>query len=189
MIFDNFMKYNLTEIFYSLQGEGFWTGLPAVFIRFAGCNLNCTWCDTDYTQRMQLTAPEILLEIQQYPSAHIVLTGGEPTLQLTPDLIQRLHQAGKYLHLETNGTMEPPPGLDWITISPKEMAFWEVRQAQELKLVYTGQPIEPFQQAAHCQYYFLQPCSMSNIPETIAKVKQCPPWRLSLQTHKLLNIL
>ncbi|MDE5658069.1 MAG: 7-carboxy-7-deazaguanine synthase QueE, partial [Muribaculaceae bacterium] len=97
------MKIN--EIFYSLQGEGHWTGTPAVFIRFSGCNLHCDFCDTEHNSGQELSVDEIISEASKYPTLHIIFTGGEPTLQLTRSLVDRLHQLGKYLHIETNGTL------------------------------------------------------------------------------------
>ena len=182
-------KYSITEIFYSLQGEGVWTGTPAVFVRFAGCNLNCHFCDTNYNPNLFLTQDEILSTVHAYPSNRVILTGGEPTLQLTQGLIDALHQEGKILHLETNGVNPlEVQGIDWITVSPKLPGLsWRIRQGDELKVVFEGQPLEQYAESRFT-HYFLQPCSMKNIQETIQQVKQCPQWRLSLQTHKVLDI-
>lgn len=116
------MKVN--EIFYSLQGEGRWTGTPAVFVRFSGCNLKCPFCDTDHNEGVPITEKEIITEIEKYPAEHVIFTGGEPTLQLTRTLVDNLHDKGKIIHIETNGTIALPDGLekfiDWITVSPKD---------------------------------------------------------------------
>lgn len=183
------MKYNITEIFYSLQGEGYWTGTPAIFIRFAGCNLACSWCDTNHESREHITQERLLERVQAFPCKHVILTGGEPTLQLTQKLIDDLHTVNKFLHLETNGVNPlEVTEIDWITVSPKSHDNnWSVQQGDELKIVYRGQSILPYQNSDFI-HYFLQPCSMKNIDETIKKVKTCPKWRLSVQLHKILNI-
>ena len=112
------MKIN--EIFYSLQGEGYFSGTPSVFIRFCGCNLNCSFCDTDHnTANMELSDEDILSVIAEWPSRHVVLTGGEPSLQVTSELISKLHDKGYYVQAETNGTVRLPDAIDWITCSPK----------------------------------------------------------------------
>ena len=133
------MKIN--EIFYSLQGEGHWTGTPAVFIRFSGCNLHCGFCDTEHNSGQELSVDEIISEASKYPTQHIIFTGGEPTMQLTRPLVDRLHQLGKYLHIETNGTLPLPDGLDktidWITVSPKD-ALVKIQRIDELKVIFHG---------------------------------------------------
>ena len=132
----------ISEIFYSLQGEGFHSGTPAVFIRGAGCNLACTFCDTDFSLKEKLTPEEIVERIAQYPAKFVVLTGGDPTIQ--PEgfkkLIGLLHQAGYYVTMETNGTSADTLGVDWITVSPKlsQGGEWMLRKGNELKLVYEG---------------------------------------------------
>lgn len=178
-------RYKITEIFYSLQGEGFWTGTPAIFVRFSGCNLTCSWCDTNHEPREYLTQDELVQRLQTYSCQRVILTGGEPTLQVSEDLIDALHEHEFFVHVETNGINPPPSNVDWLTVSPKR--YWQMKQGDELKVIYEGQDLEQYT-ASEFQHYFLQPLSMSNIPETIEKVKQCPNWRLSLQTHKLLDI-
>ena len=103
------MKYKITEIFYSIQGEGFWVGTPCIFIRLSGCNLSCSWCDTKHEIKKELNESEILEEIKQYPTKMVVITGGEPTQQLLIDLLMGLKMAGYKIHLETNGTIELSP--------------------------------------------------------------------------------
>ncbi len=184
------IRYKLTEIFYSLQGEGRCTGTPAVFVRFAGCNQNCSFCDTDFSQQVQMTQDEILREVLSYPTEDIILTGGEPTLQVTQGLVDEFHRQGKILHLETNG-VNPllVKGVDWITVSPKQPSVgWRIRQGDELKVVYQGQELEPYLESQF-DHYYLQPCSMRNISETIDRVKRDPVWKLSLQVQKVLGIL
>jgi len=183
------IHYRLTEIFYSLQGEGRWTGTPAIFVRFAGCNESCSFCDTDFSPRLMMTQKEILSEVQHYPAKHIILTGGEPTLQLTQSLIDALHEQGYILHLETNGVnLLEVTGMEWVTVSPKQPGLgWRIRKGHELKVVYQGQSLLQYNDSQF-DFYYLQPCSMQNIPETIEQVKRNPKWTLSLQMHKLLDI-
>lgn len=114
----------VNEIFYSLQGEGHFTGTPAIFVRLSGCNLNCDFCDTDHVSSSDMPEEEIVKRVNDFPAAHVVITGGEPTLQLTASLVDKLHDAGKFVQIETNGTRLLDPSLadkiDWITCSPKE---------------------------------------------------------------------
>jgi len=181
----------LNEIFYSIQGEGFWTGTPAIFIRFAGCNLNCNFCDTDFAFKFDIMPSKLLNNISSYKSKHIILTGGEPALQLDinkkgySEFIRKLREAGYFVHIETNGTTKLPNNLDWITVSPKEN--WKIKQGNELKIVYVGQNLEPYLNSDF-EYYYLQPCSMNNIEKCIKLVKENPIWKLSMQTQKILKI-
>ncbi|MCQ2335340.1 MAG: 7-carboxy-7-deazaguanine synthase QueE [Paludibacteraceae bacterium] len=187
--------YKINEIFYSLQGEGANTGTPAVFIRFAGCNLRCPFCDTDFEAYTEMTTEEILDEIEQYPSNFVVLTGGEPSLQLDDDFVQALHERDYVLAIETNGTHRLPADLDWITVSPKEGSRIVVTEADEVKVVYTGQDVEKYADEIEAESYYLQPCSevvngerKDNTAQVVAYCLANPHWSLSLQTHKLINI-
>ncbi|MCD7936761.1 MAG: 7-carboxy-7-deazaguanine synthase QueE [Tannerellaceae bacterium] len=177
----------INEIFYSIQGEGYHTGTPAVFVRFSGCNLRCDFCDTEHTKGILMSEEEIVNEVNQYPATHVVLTGGEPGLQLTASLVFLLKKAGKYIQIETNGTVELPEGIDWITCSPKEGGNLKVTSPQELKVVYTGQDLAPYEQM-DVSFRCLQPCSGNNTAEVVAYIRQHPQWHLSLQTHKLIDI-
>ena len=107
--------YRINEIFYSLQGEGFYTGTPAVFLRMSGCNRKCDFCDTDHYEYTEMTAEEIVKEIGRYPSRHLVITGGEPTLQLDSDLLRAIKGLRFYVQIETNGTHAVPVEVDWVT--------------------------------------------------------------------------
>jgi organic radical activating enzyme len=177
--------YRLSEIFYSLQDEGFWTGTPAIFIRFSGCNLKCSFCDTDHQQRFSEDEAGIYERIKDFTCKRIILTGGEPALQLTQDFINFFKGKGYLIHLETNGTIVIPfAGINWLTVSPKQ--GWIQKCGNELKVVYQGQELSQYQ--GTFDHYFLQPCSMGNIPETILKIKEDNKWRLSLQTQKILKI-
>ncbi len=205
--------YRIHEIFYSLQGEGFHTGRPAVFVRFAGCNLRCPFCDTDFSTRQTMTCEDIVRQaLSLVPSSLpdgrflLVLTGGEPALQVDDTLIDALHEAGFYIAIETNGTRTLPAAIDWITCSPKDAPV-VLTQADELKVVFRGQDVERLYQGVKAQHYFLQPCDLtfetgtqqsetpptqspqtSTLRETIAYILSHPHWRLSLQMHKLTGI-
>ncbi len=190
----------VNEIFYSLQGEGFFTGTPSVFLRLSGCNLKCPFCDTDHQQGTEMTEAEIAEKVAAYPARHVVVTGGEPSLQLTASLVDLLHQKGRFVAVETNGTRQLPPNVDWITLSPKSpfvstpAAQIALTKCDELKLVYTGTPPTNFPKLT-VKHHFLQPCDTGN-PAQNRKLRQeaitfClthPEWRLSLQTHKILDI-
>ena len=187
------MKIN--EIFYSLQGEGHYTGTPAVFVRFAGCNLKCSFCDTDFTSFTEMTEDDIVREIGQYPTNHIVITGGEPTLQITASLVSKLHDAGKYVQIETNGTNVLPEGcnIDWVTCSPKYKAV-RLQHIDELKVVFEGQDMSQYDYLTASEYR-LQPCDTQDegknkeiLRQTIDFILKNPKWKLSLQTHKILNV-
>lgn len=177
----------INEIFYSLQGEGFHTGTPAVFVRFSGCNLKCSFCDTRHEEGVLMSDEEILAEVQKYPAHMVILTGGEPSLWIDEDFIALLHRSGKYVCIETNGTHPLPAGIDWVTCSPKRGGKLQLESMDEVKVVYEGQDLTLYEQLP-ARYFFLQPCSCQNTSETVACVMAHPGWRLSLQTHKLINI-
>ena len=176
--------YRVNEIFYTLQGEGCHSGIPAVFIRFSGCNLRCPWCDTDFADYTEMTAEEITAEavaIYAIPNERrrmVVLTGGEPSLQVDDTLIQELHKAGFYICIETNGTHPLPEGIDWITCSPKMIyphphgatrnAFQKgdelgethlaLHRVDEVKVVYTGEyDPEIWRSRLEAEHWLLQP--------------------------------
>ena len=185
----------INEIFYSLQGEGFFTGTPAVFIRFSGCNLACDFCDTVHGRYYEATQEEILAMISGYPSRHVVITGGEPSLQLTEEFVTALHERGYFVQVETNGTIRLPDSVDWITCSPKnrDVVYNEV---DELKVVYMGKgQYKTLYDGIKASVYCLQPCDVKDekrntviVADTIEYIKQHPKWRLSLQTHKILDV-
>jgi len=177
----------VNEIFYSIQGEGHFTGTPAVFIRFSGCNLNCVFCDTDHQSGEFLSDKDIIAEIKKYPAKHVVLTGGEPCLQITHDLVKGIKDTGCFVQIETNGTKMPPNNVDWITCSPKEGGKTVLLNPNELKVVYNGQDMSEYNKYTP-EVFYLQPCSCKNTDEVIDYIKEHPKWRLSLQTHKILNI-
>lgn len=212
------MSYHVKEIFYSLQGEGAQTGRPAVFCRFAGCNLwsgreqdraraVCTFCDTEFrgtggvgggkSAAADTLADCILAawggECGSGIRPYVVCTGGEPLLQLDALLITALHARGFEVVVETNGTRPAPPGLDWICVSPKAGSELVLRAGDELKLVYpqAEAPPERFAGLDFC-YFFLQPLDgphrIANTQQALAYCLAHPRWRLSLQMHKGLNI-
>lgn len=208
--------YKVKEIFYTLQGEGAQTGRPAVFCRFTGCNLwsgreedrakaICQFCDTDFWGTDGLnggrySATELAAKVaslwqpaRAIGKPYVVCTGGEPLLQLDESLIEALHNQGFEIAVETNGTVEAPKGLDWICVSPKAGSELILKSGHELKLVFPQPGAEPelFENLDFTHFY-LQPMDglqqVNNIRLTLEYCLKNPQWRLSLQTHKLLNI-
>ncbi len=191
----------VNEIFYSLQGEGHFTGTPAIFLRLAGCNLACDFCDTDFQAYKDLTEEEIMREIKNLsPAKHVVITGGEPTLQLTANFVHLLHDAGKFVQIETNGTIPLKQGLetliDWITCSPKYKEV-KIQRIDEVKVVYQGQDMSQYDvlSPTHDDCWYLQPCDVKdeeknreNVKDTVNYILHHPKWKLSLQTHKILGV-
>lgn len=188
------MKIN--EIFYSIQGEGHFTGTAAVFIRTSGCNLKCSFCDTQHEKGVEMSISEVAAAAAAYPARHAVITGGEPSLQSElPQLVEALHDAGFYIQIETNGTRPLPDAIDWVTCSPKVLEKTVVRHPHELKVVYEGQDMQPYSQLFSPQVWSLQPCDTGHpqrnqeiLSETIQYITDHPQWRLSLQTHKLIGV-
>ncbi len=195
------MLYPINEIFYSLQGEGYNTGIASVFIRFSGCNLRCAFCDTEHERHTMMSLPAIVDEVMKYPNAPlIVLTGGEPSLYVDEQLLQALRITGKKIAIETNGTRPLPAGIDWVTLSPKfgfpggDVMQCVVDRCNELKVVYTGQDLNQYNFII-AEHRFLQPCYVDDEQQRLANTRQCvtavlqhPRWRLSLQTHRFLGI-
>lgn len=178
----------INEIFESLQGEGFHTGTASVFVRFSGCNLVCPFCDTQHHSYVEMSDEEIVAKVSSYAAGWVILTGGEPSLQATERLVDLLHQSGKQVAIETNGTHSLPANLDWVTLSPKEGAKVVVQKADEVKVVFTDQDVEKWRTAIQADHYFLQPCSCKNTKAVVDYILQHPHWRLSLQTHKYIGI-
>lgn len=212
------MGYVVKEIFYSLQGEGFYAGRPAVFCRFAGCNLwsgresdrekaVCKFCDTDFVgcdgprggqfsssaklaEKIGKLWPEKSFELHK---PLVVCTGGEPLLQIDSELISELHEKGFEIAIETNGTIMPPEGIDWICVSPKANAQLLLQSGHELKLVFPqeGAPPEKYERL-NFQHFFLQPLDSidreNNMRLALEYVLSHPLWRLSLQIQKILKI-
>lgn len=217
------MTYAVKEIFYTLQGEGAHAGRPAVFLRFSGCNLwtglardrdkgpgGCSrWCDTDFVGtdgsgggKFPTAADLVRTVASHWPHTipggrgvqpFVVCTGGEPLLQLDEPLLAEFNRAGWFVAVETNGTVEPPKGDLWLTVSPKAGSELRVLRGNELKLIFPQVGAEPerFQDLGF-QHFFLQPMDSPEVQQnTAAALQYClahPQWRLSLQTHKILNI-
>lgn len=210
------MTYSIKEIFYTLQGEGAHAGRPAVFCRFSGCNLwtgresdrasaVCQFCDTDFVGTdgegggkfktpAELAATIAALWPGTYPaSKYVVFTGGEPLLQLDAALIDAMHAVGFTIAIETNGTLPVPPGADWICVSPKMGSTLVVTKGSEIKVVIpqAGQDLAAYEQLDFDNFYVQAmdgPLAEFNTRLAIETCKRNPKWKLSLQTHKLLQI-
>lgn len=212
---DMTMPYSVKEIFYTLQGEGAHAGRPAIFCRFTGCNLwsgrekdrmsaICRFCDTDFVGidgpgggRFDTPGDLARAVRSQWPSTsgapYVVCTGGEPLLQLDEPLVQAFHAEGLEIAIETNGTRLPPPGVDWICVSPKAGADLVLRSGNELKLVFPQPGAEPsLFELLDFDRFYLQPMDgPDRARNTALALRYClehPAWRLSLQTHKILDI-
>ena len=205
-------RYRIKEIFYSIQGEGYHSGKPAIFIRFSGCNLwsgrekdrnnaICKFCDTDFVGIDGVnggiyTASELNEKVKSISKANckfIVLTGGEPLLQLDKDLIDSFHDSGYYLALETNGTKKIIDDIDWITISPKIGSKFIQISGDELKIVYPQDKLNlSYFEKLEFKHYYLQPKEEknpnNNVKDTLEYCMNNPKWKLSLQLHKILEI-
>jgi 7-carboxy-7-deazaguanine synthase len=210
------LTYSIKEIFYTLQGEGAQAGRPAVFCRFAGCNLwtgreedrataVCKFCDTDFVgtdgerggkfadSESLATVIDSLWPASYAASKYVVFTGGEPLLQLDTALIESMHAHGFEVAVETNGTLPVPAGVDWICVSPKVGAELRVTKGNEIKVVIPqlGQKLEQYE-TMDFEHFFVQPMDGpvldKNTKLAIDVCKRNPKWKLSLQTHKLLQI-
>ena len=209
------MTYSVKEIFLTLQGEGMRAGRTAVFCRFSGCNLwsgkeedrsnaICNFCDTDFVGvdgtlgGKYSTANELASVIdQQWPAnkknKYVVLTGGEPLLQVDSELVDALHARDFEIAVETNGTIDPPLGIDWLTVSPKSMSTWKVKSGNEMKLVFPQNGIKPEHvEGSSFDFFYLQPLdgpdAQNHTRDVVSFCQENPNWRLSVQTHKLLGI-
>ncbi len=209
------MSYKVKEIFYTLQGEGAQSGRPAVFCRFSGCNLwsgreedrpksVCKFCDTDFLgtngpRGGKFLSPVDLAQVVKdtFPVIEstplIVCTGGEPLLQMDGPLVSAFHHLGFEVALETNGTLLPPSGIDWICVSPKAGAELKLQSGDELKLVFPQEGLEPeIFESLDFRFFFLQPKDgpdiQQNTQQTIRYCLEHPRWRLSLQVHKIIGI-
>lgn len=201
-------EFRIVEIFESLQGEGYNTGMPAIFIRFAGCNLNCVWCDTNFRQYTRFTLEQLLTKVKQYTSKNIIITGGEPTMvKALPELLLPLKQAGYYIAIESNGLGKVDPLIDYIALSPKfcyQARYQKIIQptASEVRIVAENHAdFLPFcqyiEQNIQAKRYYLSPCekngefNMFDTIELLGKINQNRndnKWLLSIQTHKFANI-
>jgi 7-carboxy-7-deazaguanine synthase (Cx14CxxC type) len=210
------MTYSVKEIFYTLQGEGANSGTPAVFCRLSGCNLwsglqrdrsraVCRFCDTEFVGTdgqgggKFLSAEQLAGRlIREWPSGYpkrrfVVLTGGEPALQVDKELVDALHLRDFQIAIETNGTLPLPPGIDWICVSPKAGTTLSIVAGDELKLVYPQNGAEPHKyEALQFRHFFLQPMDgpsgKTNTDLAVDYCKAHPNWRLSIQSHKVIGI-
>ena len=197
-------KYKINEIFYSIQGEGSFTGRPAIFIRFSGCNLKCPFCDTNHSSFIELSAQEIKDEVLRlWPDKEcvpfIVLTGGEPTLQMDNDLLRALRATIAFISVETNGTKPVLKRVDYVTVSPKGDFVTQkscIKTAYEVKVVFDAKhDPEKWYERIKAEHYYLQPCDTGSeiknayiLNELVKYVKEHPWWSISLQTQKILNV-
>jgi len=193
--------YRINEIFYSLQGEGRHTGRAAVFVRFSGCNLKCPFCDTDFREYREMTAAQIVKTVSQWRDCgFVVLTGGEPSLQVDEQLIKALHDEGFYIAIETNGTHPLPQAIDWVTLSPKNCFVKHApalaaQKVDEVKVVFDGIHDPETWETGSGMYLNLQPCDTGDKErnrevtlQCVEYIKRHPQWHLSLQTHKFIHI-
>lgn len=195
--------HKINEIFYSIQAEGYWAGTPAIFIRFAECNLRCDFCDTEFLSGIEMSIPEIIANIQDYPSKFVVLTGGEPLMNDTTDLVQVLKDAEYYVAVETNGMYAAKHDLfDWITISPKSDKL-KLKKCNEIKVIL-GVDEYPDTYGIKADHKFISPKNPThNLPIgthsalffDVHVAQYCyryvlkhPEWRLTLQTHKVIGV-
>ncbi|MDG1540544.1 MAG: radical SAM protein [Candidatus Thalassarchaeaceae archaeon] len=197
------VKYPIVEIFHSVQGEGFHCGIPHVFVRFGNCNLRCEWCDTDFLVYEERELDSIVAEVLSYGCDRVIFTGGEPGIQDLSTIGRYLKEHGLILSIETNGTIEVDPIIDWICVSPKDQVYPNVairqRSGDELKVVYCGQSLDIYDELKEgFSHHFIQPCYIEtesvgqngrNFQVVEKLVKDNPTWRLSLQTHKWMGVL
>ena len=191
--------YDLVEIFESLQGEGRNTGRPCVFVRFAGCNLACPWCDTDVAKRFSLSLGDLLSEIEQFKAKSVILTGGEPTIREgMPGLVAALKAAGYWIAVETNGTAAPDwlADVDYVACSPKAEYAGRIvlTRADEVRVVASSEDVVAFCAQVRGRIaatdYYVSPCDRGGeIDFATAKsvLARLPGWSLSVQLHKILG--
>ena len=208
------MKYRIKEIFFTQQGEGKNTGKDFIFVRFSGCNLwsgqekhrasaICKFCDTDFygtdgINGGKYLAKELIEKIKSLwisadSQIRVVLTGGEPLLQVDKGLISALKKENIYIAVETNGTLDAPDGIDWICMSPKANTEIKLRKGSEVKVVYPQKNLNPDNfNVLDFKNFYIQPMDSENYEDNVSQsVKYCmqnPNWKLSLQTHKILGI-
>lgn len=196
----------VNEIFYSLQGEGRYTGTPAVFVRLSGCNEKCPFCDTQHLSYEEMTEEEIVERVCAFGAHHVVITGGEPSLQITASLIRKMHERNLFIQMETNGSVMLPENcsIDWVTCSPKSLPVI-IQKVDEVKVLYpfmdgmesfiNGTLPELKRRVGGQLEMRLQPLDTGNeeengriLKDTIDYILKNPEWNLSLQTHKMLKI-
>ena len=198
-------QYRVNEVFYSIQGEGQHAGRPALFVRFAGCNLKCAFCDTEHSMQAKMTAKQIVHTLERsqpvnHPTTHLVLTGGEPGLQIDAELVKALHKEHFYpVQVETNGTVKLPKNCDWITCSPKPTLSPKpvLKRCDELKVVIDCMVTAEWFKAAkfpEATYNQVMPVFRDNVPDPWALswckvwVLEHPGWILTWQAHKMWGV-
>ena len=201
-------RYLVKEMFGpTLQGEGAHTGRACVFLRFAACNLACTWCDTDFRPEgaTRMTAEEIVARLRALDTSdtrRVIVTGGEPTLQWDDEVAGAIRGAGFTVHMESNGTRPLAGVVDWLTISPKpqfhpaSLALTDALHADEVKVVIDdtvdADALDRYAARYRCEHYFVQPCQDArydhHLARALALIQARPRWRLSLQIHKLVGV-
>ncbi|QMT31176.1 7-carboxy-7-deazaguanine synthase QueE [Alysiella filiformis] len=199
--------YRIVEIFETLQGEGYNTGMPSVFIRFGKCNLACHWCDTNYNEFGFMSLSQIMQKVHQFAARNIIITGGEPTIQPQIEiLLNQLKSESYFIAIETNGLKDVPAQIDYVATSPKRLyaqAYEKrcLKRADEVRIVVDGDDVfdfcEQIEQKIQSPRYYLSPCEHHgemNVLQTIALLGKLnarvakPHWQLSIQTHKLCGI-
>jgi 7-carboxy-7-deazaguanine synthase len=195
------LKLKVVEIFNSIQGEGANVGRAATFIRLSNCNMNCSFCDTDWDKGTEMTVDEVLVEVQKYATNMIIWTGGEPTLQLTDEILSNFKNY--YQVIETNGTNPVPDGIDYISCSPKvglAILNANFQKVDEFRFpIVAGDEIPSIDELPQASNYFLSPIFVGevkkrleinrrNLDYCLAVIQQDSRWRLSVQLHKLLNV-
>lgn len=196
------VSYPIVEIFHSVQGEAYHTGVPHVFVRFGNCNLRCEWCDTDFLTFEEMELKDIVDKVLSFNCKRVIFTGGEPCMQDLDTIGGALKEHGIHLSIETNGTIQVPEIIDWICVSPKDQVYPNVsikqRTGDELKVVYCGQDLSMYDELkSGFDHHYIQPCYIHSesvewngrsfaVVEEI--VKNNPEWRLSLQTHKWMGV-
>lgn len=204
-------ELKINEIFYSIQGEGYHTGKPAVFIRFSNCNLRCDFCDTEFKSGKIMTVTEIISKVKKYSTdIMIILTGGEPTLYNLYTLTYELRELGFYTTIETNGIRPIKGNFDWVTVSPKKGWFDEiytVRMNEVKYIVENGTELPNTDWIDYCEHYWISPMNWSamttinsigkkscnkinkdNIKYCVDMVKSFPKWKLNIQMHKYIGV-
>tara|TARA_B100000282_G_scaffold198765_1_gene145353 strand:- start:2771 stop:3400 length:630 start_codon:yes stop_codon:yes gene_type:complete len=206
-------KYAIKEIFYSIQGEGYHVGKPAIFIRFTGCNFwngkekdrskaICNFCDTDFLKTDgqnggRYTSCDLIDKIKTLSKTckYVVLTGGEPLLQVNHDLVEKFKENEYYVAIETNGSKIPPKNIDWICCSPKSLNKLNIMETHELKVVYPAIDPLPYSKLIKAQHYYIQPLDhidpikrKENVKKCIEYCKENTKWKLSIQAHKYLEV-
>ncbi|MCK5520189.1 7-carboxy-7-deazaguanine synthase QueE [bacterium] len=196
--------YSVNDIFYSIQGEGYWTGTAAIFVRFAHCNLSCSFCDTEFESFTNMSLDKILKKIKEYPSKHLVLTGGEPLMRDISFLCDVFKKNNYFIQVETNGMYAiGDASIDWISMSPKNDKI-VLKNVQELKVLLKENEKIPDYSHIEAEHYYLSPLNLGHDRKTgtfeshefdyksadwcYRQVLKYPHWKMSVQLHKLIGV-